>query len=164
MCWKSHFCYWKNRTTISQHRTTMECEQTYGNRPVFTPKTQFSITQTPNWITKMFTGSICNTTTKTTQKHASNNIIHNIFAILSCFSNPNSRTTIESNFRIHIYITNWKLASPLPEFRWTIYRKWILPLPLLFASSRFSPFSRNSCFSFTWNVSDLPFLFSLLFS
>ena len=44
------------------------------------------------------------------------------------------------NFRNHIHIINWKLASPLPEFRWTIYRKWILPLPLLFASSRFSSF------------------------
>ena len=40
------------------------------------------------------------------------------FGNLSQLSNPNSRTTNSIQFSNIIYTINWKLASPLPEFRW----------------------------------------------
>ena len=77
------------------------------------------------------------------------------------------------NLRNHIHIINWKLASPLPEFRWTkTLQQLTLPLALL-PCSWFSPLSLKTLvflyvkmfyalpFPILTNISLTPFSFHL---
>ena len=69
-----------------EHQLTQQFMEIHTVSTVFIklnliPKIPILIPDHSKWITKRLTGSIYNTSSKTTQKHAFNNTIHNILQL-----------------------------------------------------------------------------------